>query len=345
MYPSTKSPSYGVFVSNFSESFQDGENQIVLSSLIKGRKKGIGRILSYCWFFLDVFWKSNFMKYDLIYVHYIQHSLLPLRFWWNRANRKLVLNAHGTDIMDTGRAATLLRKLNRRLIQHANLVVVPSSFFVPKLERMGVNPCTIFVSPSGGIDPMNFYHGKGSELRLVIGYLGRLDPGKGLSTLIDSFELVSKELQLKLEIIGTGSLISALQYQVENSNPSPQISFLGVLSQQEIGERLRGWDLLIFPSELPESLGLVGLEAMACGVPVIGSEQGGILTYLENGKNGFTFEAGNTVQLADAIFDFYQLQPAKREHMSYMALQTAEKYMKQKVISRLNEQLNCLFNA
>ena len=344
MYPNHKSPSYGVFVSNFAQSFQGGGNQIVLKSLIKGRKKGIGKIFKYIWFFMDVFWKSNFGSYELIYVHYMQHSLLPLKFWWKRGTRKLVLNAHGTDIMGSGRIADFLRKFNKATVLQADLVVVPSSFFVPKLRQMDVNKEKIFVSPSGGIDPKNFYVGVRNELNMKIGYLGRLDPGKGLNTLLDSFKNISNELNLELEIIGSGSLSSELRLKTQNYNLNHQVKFLGVLTQKEIGEKLRKWDLLIFPSELQESLGLVGLEAMACGIPVIGSRQGGIITYLENKENGYTFDPGNVNELSSAILKFYSLKKPDRKQMSDMALQTAEQYLKPRVFSRLNDQLNNLFN-
>lgn len=345
MYPSPESPSFGVFVSNFAQSFRDGENHIELCSLIKGRKRGIRKAFSYCRFFIDVFWKSNFGNYDLIYVHYIQHSLLPLKFWWKKGNRKLVLNAHGTDIMGRGGSAEFLRKLNKGLVLKADLLVVPSAFFVPKLVQLGVEQQRIFISPSGGIDPAVFYPATRDELAMKIGYLGRLDPGKGLSTLLDSFKVVSGEIKLKLEIIGSGSLSSELLHRAKECYQDGQVSFFGVLGQKEAGEKMREWDLLIFPSELPESLGLVGLEAMACGLPVIGARQGGILTYLDNGENGFTFEPGNTAELTEAIFAFYNLDKAAREKMSDMALQTAEQYMKPKVFSRLNDQLNYIFNA
>lgn len=345
MYPSPKNPSYGVFVSNFALSFQDGENHITGSTLIKGRKKGLGKFFSYCWFFIEVFWKSNFGKYDLIYVHYIQHSLLPLKFWWNKGDRKLVLNVHGTDIMGTGKSSELIRKLNRKLILAADLVVIPSLFFFSKVQLLGVKSANIFVSPSGGVDPDNFYPEIGNGLKMKIGYFGRLDPGKGLTTLLDSFKTLSELTDLNLEIIGKGSLFYELKQKVEACNLSQKISFLGVLNQKEAGEKLRDWDALIFPSELQESLGLVGLEAMACGIPVIGTRQGGILTYLENCVNGFTFEPGNSKELTEAIISFYKLDKEARDKMSDEALRTAVHYLKPKVFARLNDQLNTLFNA
>lgn len=345
MYPNASSPSFGVFVANFAESFKDGDNRITQTSLIKGRQTGILKILAYLRFFADVFWKSNFGHYDLIYVHYIQHSVLPLNFWWNRSNRKLVLNAHGTDIVGQGRPARFFRRVNRKLILNADLIVVPSAFFVSKIEKMGVERSNIFVSPSGGIDPSKFFPPAHKELSLKIGYLGRLDPGKGLEILLESFTALAQQLDLRLEIVGSGSLLSRLQHKVADYSLDDSVSFFGVLKQDEVGSKLREWDLLIFPSELEESLGLVGLEAMACGTPVIGSNQGGILTYLENGKNGFTFESGNFDELTRVILAFYNLDTASRTDMSERALATASEYLKTKVFTRLNNQLNNLFNA
>ena len=57
----------------------------------------------------------------------------------------------------------------------------------------------------------------------------------------------------------------------------------------------------MFPSKRNESLGLVGVEALACGVPVIGSNIGGIPGFIEEGKNGFLFDPDNEHSLVEKV--------------------------------------------
>ena len=70
-------------------------------------------------------------------------------------------------------------------------------------------------------------------------------------------------------------------------------------------------DCFIFPSTLKESLGLVGLEAMACGIPVIASDSHGPTDYIEDRKNGFLFSTGDICSLIDKVDYYYKLLVVK----------------------------------
>ncbi|WP_236033034.1 glycosyltransferase family 4 protein [Algoriphagus pacificus] len=343
MYPNSKYPSFGVFVKNFEEAIRKEGVEIVESSLIKGRKAGLARIWAYLVFFVEVIWKSNRGDFDLIYVHYMQHSLIPLNFWKRRKDKKLVLNAHGTDILGTGKLASKIRRFNSKLIKSADLVVVPSEFFVSKIKNLGVSKEKIYISPSGGINDQVFYpilpkktdSGK-------IGYFGRLDPGKGLETLLKAFIEIQKSISLKLDIIGGGSLENSLHSFCQENNLLESVQFFGPLSQANSAKIIRNWDLAVFPSQLEESLGLVGIEAMACGVPVIGSRIGGIPTYLRDGINGFLFEQGNHNELVEKIVEYYQLGEDERSIMAENAVKTSQAYRSNKVTNELIEKLKSL---
>ena len=87
---------------------------------------------------------------------------------------------------------------------------------------------------------------------------------------------------------------------------------------------------------------MVGLEAMACGVPVIGSTSGGITTYLDNGKNGFTFTPGDATDLKEKILSFYGLKEEERMLLSENAIQTSRKYQSKEVSKNLITKLKSL---
>lgn len=346
MYPSPQMPAYGVFVKNFVETMsKEKEVEFVQFSLIKGRKKGVRSVISYLFFFLDIIYKANFKEYDLIYVHFVKHSLLPLNCWFRKGKRKLVLNAHGTDILGQGRVSDLFRKFNRELMIKADLFVVPSEFFKSKVKMLGVKNESLWVSASGGIDPLIFYPLKGKKRNSgKIGYFGRLDDGKGLNVLFEAFKGISKEKEIYLELIGGGSLEESLKKESREGGYSNKIEFKGMLPQAQSADAIRNWDLMIFPSELEESLGLVGIEAMACGVPVIGSEIGGITSYLKNNFNGFTFEPGNADLLKEKVLGYYQLTEVEQKNLSTNALNTSKDYTIEVVSKKLSTKLNTLFN-
>lgn len=101
-------------------------------------------------------------------------------------------------------------------------------------------------------------------------------------------------------------------------------------------------DVFVFPTKLEESLGLVGLEAMACGVPVIASRIGGLTDYIQEGVNGCFFEPGVPISLAEAIMWHISNEPVQKEALKAAAVQTAKCYAKEKVLNQLCSQLGII---
>jgi glycosyltransferase involved in cell wall biosynthesis len=87
----------------------------------------------------------------------------------------------------------------------------------------------------------------------------------------------------------------------------------------------------------------VGLEAMACGVPVISSDINGPREYVKNHHNGYLFELNNSTQLSEKILMFYRLSKKEKESMILNCLSTAYKYTSTRVNKKLNYFLNQLY--
>lgn len=75
------------------------------------------------------------------------------------------------------------------------------------------------------------------------------------------------------------------------------------------------FDVFVFPTLFYESLGLVAIEAMACGLPVIASKRGGILDYLHDMQNGFLFEPEDVDELFVKMNHCYDLDQASRDQL------------------------------
>ena len=345
MYPSMESPNFGVFVRNFERDFPTDKLRLVDKTVIRGKKSGINLVIAYLVFFVEVIKKLHRGDFDAVYVHFLQHSLIPFHFWNNKGRKKVILNAHGTDILGKGKLYQAMRKWNKSVFYRADLVVVPSFFFIEKLTQLGVNPDRLHVYPSSGINPKIFFPAKEKEApQFRLGYFGRIDAGKGVDTLIQAFSKL-RETNIYLEICGPGSQKEKMKRLTQTLGLSQRVSFLGNMPQEKIREIFLQWDALVFPSELEESLGLVGLEAMSCGLPVIGTGKGGMSTYLISNENGIVFEPGNVNQLVGKILEFYRQDQQYRNHLAKNAIVTASGYHTKPANFSLRNRIQALYSS
>ena len=123
---------------------------------------------------------------------------------------------------------------------------------------------------------------------------------KRVGDVVEIFAQVIKELPSKLLMVGDGPERRKAEELGRELDIFEDIVFLG--SQDSVEEIYSIADLFLLPSE-SESFGLAALEAMACGVPVVASNTGGIPEMVVDGETGFTSEVGNTDKMAqDALF-------------------------------------------
>lgn len=344
MYPSHGHPYYGIFVKNF-ENGIIGKGGTVYKAVIEGRGKNkLEKIMKYLKFFYDVVKLVFTKEYDLIYVHYIGHSLLPLVPIRVLLKKPLIINAHGSDVFSASKLGKFIQKLVAPIIQKADLIVVPSNYFAAMvMEKFLIRKDKIFVSPSGGIDTSLFKPLKNLKVNttFTIGYVSRIDEGKGWDILL----MAAKELKNKISIpftvniIGGGSQESNLKSMITQLGLENEVKYLGPIPHHQLPTHYNHFDLFAFTTRLAESLGLVGLEAMACGVPVVGSDIGGVKGYVENKYNGELFEPGNTYELTQCLKKFIIMDKKNLEFYSTNALRTAKQYDSKTVSNNLSKKL------
>jgi glycosyltransferase involved in cell wall biosynthesis len=234
-------------------------------------------------------------------------------------------------------------KISQRGLKLASLVVVPSEYFRLYVhQQYAIDDINIVVSPSGGVDTDSFAPTKKTQTSsyISLGYVGRLDAGKGVDTLLNAMALLKDKSHYRLDIIGSGELELTLKNKVEQLALQNIVCFKGVLAHHELPDFLNVFDYLVFPTQLNESLGLVGLEAMACGVPIITTGLAGVSDYFVDGENGIGFSAGNEEELATVIDKLSEVDVAGYKVLQTNARNMAERFDQKKVNADLLAAIN-----
>jgi glycosyltransferase involved in cell wall biosynthesis len=149
-------------------------------------------------------------------------------------------------------------------------------------------------------------------------YVGRLSVEKGIDTLLSAWQ--GLDGSFKLRIVGDGPLAQKVK-QASQINPS--IEWLGTKSSQEVYALMGTAACLVFPSQWYETFGLVVVEALACGTPVIASRIGGIEEIVEDAKTGLLFTPGDHRDLATRIL-WLKRNP---QHLSQMRQEARSRFL------------------
>ena len=338
MYPDSAADIYGVFIRNIETGLLQQGVQVD-RIVIAGRGKSLwSKIQKYVRFYLKVI-TAALDRYDVVHVSYPSHSYLPLMFRRIRRAR-LVVRLHGLDLVG-GVEDTLAHRVGRFFsriaIRRADLVVVPSRYFEAELTRRH-QVKQIYVYPSGGVDMDRFYPAPAPVREPVVSCVGRLDRLKGVDVLIRA--LARTRLPIRARITGDGRLRFRLEAMVRESSLEDRITFLGRIPQSELVGEYQRAAVFAFPTMRPaESFGNVAMEAMACGLPVIGSRMAGLTDYIREGENGLFFEPGDVQALADAMDNFFAMPDDERDNLRRGALETAARYEKGLVSGKFVQKL------
>jgi len=220
---------------------------------------------------------------------------------------KSIICTHGIDVWEP------LGGLRRLALRHANLVLAPSRDTADHVvteqgvsrERIRVLPWALdpqfeaSISPnSQRILPENFPQGR---VLLTVGRWLATERYKGMDTLITALpRLLTRWPELQLVLVGAGDDRAWLEDLAEQNGVNMHAHFLGELSYPELAACYSACEIFALPSR-SEGFGLVYLEAMACGKPVIGGVQGGAPEVIQDGVTGYLVPHGDAVQLATSI--------------------------------------------
>lgn len=227
-------------------------------------------------------------NYDLVHAHW----LIPQGIVQSFFKKPYIVTGHGGDVTSLNKG--ILKKLKIRCLKRADKVTVVSEHLKKKVQEMApeIVPSVI----SMGVDISKFgrqyrvenYFGQGDKK--VVLFVGRLAEKKGVTYLIAAM----KEIDAVLVIVGEGSLKGQLEAQGKEINQTAQwnkVRFMGAKTHDELRSIYASADVFVCPSITAkdgdqEGFGLVMLEAMASGLPIVASNSGGIRQLIKDEVNG-----------------------------------------------------------
>lgn len=266
---------------------------------------------------------------DVIHVQYVAPGLVPI-IAARMAGIKTVFATVHQPGRPYGRKAKLLLRFGEKLCTaffSVSRAAEKSWFgncalFDPKLkENRKRKHYTIYnavdaisiVKAVARVDRMAFRRSLGLDEHPIIVIVGRLRGEKGHSVLLDAMASVATNVpDVKLLVIGDGPNRESLKLKAETLGIVSNIVWMGQKSQDEIFKLLAISDIAVVPS-LFEGFGLTAAEAMATGLPVVGSDVDGLREVIEHGETGILVPPGDSTALAKALTDFLKDPDRERE--------------------------------
>ncbi len=339
MYPSKKFKHYGSFVKN-SQKYLEEIGYLCNIVYLKKHANRMIKYLSYIPFYSKAFLKSLFISYDVYYIHFVSHSSLPVLLGKLTGETSLICNVHGNDLVSDSKKDWKNKFFTTLALSHSTLVISPSHYFKEILEKEYHLPEEkIRISPSGGVDTEKFKKQDKKEAQeklglekdmIYLGMISRIEKDKGWDTLLEAFSLLQNEKyypKMKLIIIGTGEEQKQFTAKIKELKLEEKVMQKNFVSQEELVTYYNAFDALIFPTRRKsESLGLVGLEAMACQTLVIGCTLYGPKEYLRDKENSLAYSKDDKELLAKKIKEFMALTTKEKEKMVKKMQETVKKY-------------------
>lgn len=245
-------------------------------------------------------------KLDILHVHYaIPHSISAyLAKQMVNGKVKVVTTLHGTDITVLGYDQNLAN-LIRFGIEQSDAVTAVSESLIRETRTL-LEITRPIERIYNFIDKRIFRHLEVNHLReeliprreKVLLHISNFRKVKRVEDVVHIFHIVHREIPSKLVLIGEGPEMPRVRKLICEYGLGEDVLFLG--KRDDVAEVISLADCILLPSE-KESFGLVALEGMACGVPVVGSTAGGIPEVVIHGETGFLAEVGDYPQMAKYV--------------------------------------------
>ncbi|MHB8627578.1 MAG: glycosyltransferase family 4 protein [Aggregatilineales bacterium] len=231
-----------------------------------------------------------------------------------------------------------LWRFHRFLYNRADYRVAPSKTVIDELHEHGFRPVHHWkrgvdieaFSPQFANPEIRRKLSNDQPDKVLLLSVGRLAPEKQVERLVPVLDAVPNT---HLVIVGDGPHRAAL----ERAFAGRSVTFTGYKRGRELSEVYASCDIFTFPSAKIETFGLVALEAMAAGLATVSSRVGGVPELVDQGRNGFMFDPGDTQKMIEYVRVLAE-DTTKRRAMGQSARETARKLSWQSVMDDLIQQ-------
>jgi len=264
----------------------------------------------------------NDFKFELIHAHVALPDGYAAMKISKEFNVPYVVTIHGQDFYITINKNNKCKAFIKKVLKNAGKVIVVSN----ELKKIAVNSFgdtkNIKVIGNGvpsnkiiNIKKLSYKTEKNKKVLISVSYLIKR---KGITYNLRAFaKLVNKYQNLKYIIIGNGSERKYLENLSKELGITDKVEFLGMLSHDDTMKKMAEADIFSLPS-WDEAFGVVYLEAMAHGKPVIGCKGEGIEDFVENGKTGLLVKPKDVDSLVGAL-DFLLIHPSEAQDIGKRA--------------------------
>lgn len=239
---------------------------------------------------------------DIVHAHFAIPSGIIAWYICKRFGIPYILTSHGGDVpeftpAETGKYFRWLNWLFKEIWQTANLVTTMSQGVADLIKKH--YEIEAYVIPNG-ININTYYPSKISKNGVVeLLFAGRLNKQKNVHHLINSLQSV-KMKNWRLKIAGDGPERKSIAQYIIETRMENKVKLLGWITHQEMKHLFSQADVLCLPS-LNEGLPIVGLEALASGLAIVGTDTAGIRDIVQDGSNGYLVPLYNHTVYAQKI--------------------------------------------
>lgn len=337
MYPSLNDPAYGSFVKEQSEELE--KNGITIKRIVsydraEGNKKRA--LLKY----LSIWGRTLFSAFNpenkIYHFHYVFPTALVAPILKKIFRKKIVFTFHGSDLLKGGPKKN---KILSSLLPFSDKIILVSDYLQREFENKFPSHSFKTHSIHCGVNDQLFTPQDKELAKNKLGlptdkfnilFLGRLIKDKG----IDVFEKIIEELSdndhLHFTIVGDGDQKKMIH---QKFNSLPNVTFHTSVPKNEVPDWFNSADVFIFPTKR-EAFGLVALESIACGTPVITHQIGGVPEIIENGENGYLVTVNDHKEFSNKILEIYNT-PSIKNSLSIKGYEKSKRNTIEKQIRKI----------
>jgi len=239
------------------------------------------------------------LKFDLIHCHGLYPDGFAAAKIAQRANVPLVMHIHESGIRKSYRK---YNRFMRYVMNQADKLVSVSEFQYQTVTAVTDEFAGKMRVVYNGIDTEKFSpsarDSSGKAARMI--FVGNLIEGKQIDILIKAIDRLKTRFSLALDVYGSGPKQKQYQQLAQQLNLNHLVKFMGHIENDILAETLKNYNLLVLPSRY-ETFGVVLIEAMACGLPVVATAVGAVPEIVDSDEVGILAQPDSVDSLAQAI--------------------------------------------